>query len=251
MLVHTDFGHDPDDAIAIAYLIENGYEPDIIGLTPGHIQQQEALSGFLNSYKLNVDVYLSEIPKFNEKFNVGKHKIFFDDTIVIYDMAEDYEVFRLDWKPSRALIIGPAKNIGNRIHCDELYFQGGYCPKSIKPLEKFKNVDSVQSFNPCGAKTDFNQILESKKINTKYYIGKNVCHGFKKSDLERFWKPKNKKVRQFFDLLEPEKAMHDVLAAILFVDNSKGIWIQEKPFWKGNKLSTVETNEKIYSLIGI
>ena len=94
-----------------------------------------------------------------------------------------------------------------------MVFQGGYSPNSINPLPKFKGIKEVQSFNPSGAKEDFNLLLKSSDIIYKRYVGKNVCHGYTNSDLRTIWEPSAKKVSQFWNMLKDKKAMHDVLAA--------------------------------------
>ena len=94
-LVHTDFGHDPDDAIALAYLIEHEYIPSIIGLTPGHLQQNMALSGFLNGYRLwhlPIQYYCSELVMWNNTFYTGKHKIFEDEIRLLLLCLSVFEI---------------------------------------------------------------------------------------------------------------------------------------------------------------
>ena len=132
-----------------------------------------------------------------------------------------------------------------------MFFQGGYSPNSIEPLEKFKGMEAVPSFNPNGAKKDFNKLLESDKIVNKYYIGKNVCHGFTKEKLTQIWEPKQPRIKAFWDKLSPTKAMHDVLAAMMLQNKDLGIWEQAKPYWTGGKLTTVPTDEQIFTLIGL
>ncbi|HRA10103.1 MAG TPA: hypothetical protein PKX31_00460 [Chitinophagaceae bacterium] len=246
ILLHTDLGHDPDDAIALAYLIENNAVPNIIGLSPGHLQQNEILTTIINSYDISYPkLYNSKDVEYNEKFSYGKHKDFSGNCLLpTEDLSE------LDLTVDRALIIGPHKNIGNKLSCNELFFQGGHCPKSIRPLEKFKNLHSVQSFNPSGAREDFKRIVDSENIKSKYFVGKNVCHGFTKAHLEKIWVPENQRVRAFFNKLDPTKAMHDVLAAILFIDKSKGIWINEKPVFEGLKMTTTPYQQMGETYIG-
>lgn len=252
-LLHTDFGHDPDDAIALAYLIEHNACPDIIGITPGHIQQNESLSGLINKYwddcrvRLNNAAYTSKNVEYKNDYTTGKYKIFNDSTLLNINL-ETSELSTLSI--TKAIIIGPPKNIGN-LQCEEIFIQGGYSPNSINPLAKFRHETFVQSFNPSGAKIDFNKIVESTNIKTKYFIGKNVCHGFTKDILSKIWQPQNVTVKKFWDKLSNSKAMHDVLASILYLNKDFGIWEQAKPVWKGSKLSTIPTNEEIYSLIGL
>jgi len=249
-LVHTDFGHDPDDAIAIAYLIEHCLIPNIIGITPGHFQQEVAMTGFLNCYDetnyfADIELYKSSSVEYNPSFNIGKHYIFNSGSKYVFFPPNDMKV-------DKALIIGPAKNIGDKLECEELYFQGGYSPNSRHKLAKFNNLVDVQSFNPGGAKEDFIKLVNSDKIAKKYFVGKNVCHGFTKADLKKIWEPKNPIVKQFFDQLQDTKAMHDVLAAILFRDKNLGIWEQEKPVMTSKgKCTTVPTTEEIWTLVGL
>jgi DNA-binding IclR family transcriptional regulator len=85
----------------------------------------------------------------------------------------------------------------------------------------------------------------------------NILEEFQKIDLitieklSKIWKPENSLVLQFWNQLDKSKAMHDVLAAILFTDKNLGIWEQAKPMWVGNKMTTIPTTEEIYTLIGV
>lgn len=241
MLVVTDFGHDPDDAIALSYLIEHGHIPQVICVTPGFDTQIKIISGFCKSYRIS-PVVLKCSGKEEKQYNPGKHSVFQADAMA--EIAHELPYF------TDCLIIGPALNMGDKIKCNSLFFQGGYSPDSIIPLSKFSGVEAVQSFNPCGAKKDFNLLLDSD-IPSKYYIGKNVCHGYTKQELKREWSPENKLVRQFFDRLSDDKAMHDVLAAKCMIDIEIGLWQQAMPVWHGNKLSTIPTDKHIFTLIGL
>jgi hypothetical protein len=151
----------------------------------------------------------------------------------------------------KALIIGPAKNIGDILRCEELYFQGGYSPNSIVPLPKFDGMNNVPSFNPNGAPKYFEALLTTNDIRQRYYIGKNVCHGFTKGDLRKMWEPKNKLVLKFWNELSESKAMHDVLAAMMFINKDMGIWERAKPIKTKNGYTTEPTTEEIYTLIGV
>lgn len=255
-LLSTDLGHDPDDAIAISFLCENGYIPHELVLHPGYHEQIDIASRIYNQYSL-FGIPPTSCTKANcesGKYNPGKHSIFLQKLVHKFARVPINNNLVVD----RALIIGPALGLGN-IECNQLFMQGGYSPNSIEPLEKFKGMTSVPSFNPNGAKKDFNEIVESKKIKEKYFIGKNVCHGFTKAKLKEVWQPQETHefypvtslVKTFWDKLEDEKAMYDVLAAMLFVNKDLGIWEQAKPTWDSGKLTTVQTDEEIYTLIGL
>jgi hypothetical protein len=249
MMLVTDIGHDPDDVIALSYLIEHGVTPSCIIVSPGFDQQIKIAGAIILSYGVQLGVQIkSASKKENPNYHPGKHKLF---------KSEWGSQGSLDWEFLRsitddsALIIGPAKNCGKKLIFNRMVFQGGYSANSIKPLDKFKNVDSMQSFNPCGAKKDFNLLLENQQIKEKRYVGKNVCHGYTKEILQREWEPENSLVKSFWDQLKPTKAMHDVLAAKCFLNHDVGVWEQAKPAWDGNKMYTVPTDDETFTLIGL
>lgn len=248
-MIVTDFGHDPDDVIAIAYLIEHGYDIQCIVLSPGFQDQVHALYGFLDSY--GIDTTICRCSNKTGNYDPGKHKLLMKECPYAHKTTLVDDPKLIYFSQEKTLIIGPAKNLGFKIKGKELFFQGGYSPNSISPLEKFKDVEAVQSFNPSGAKTDFNALRDSLAIDTKRYVGKNVCHGYTKADLEKEWVPSNRLVKRFWDLLKPTKAMHDVLAAKMFLDHSQGVWEQAKPEWVGRKLTTTPTCDEIYTLVGV
>lgn len=242
MLILTDLGHDPDDCIAISYLIEHGVIIESIILSPGFDQQVEIAYGLIRSYGIDTEVFRCQ-DKQSNKYSPGNHSIL---------MGQSGKVSTIDgmsFTSDQALVIGPAKNLGGKLSCREMYFQGGYSPNSISPLEKFSGQTEVQSYNPSGGKTDFNLLLESQDIQYKRYVGKNVCHGYTREQLK--WHPKNQLVRKFYDKLSKDKAMHDVLAAKCLLDPSIGIWEQAKPKWVGAKMTTESTLENIHTLIGL
>ena len=255
-LLHTDLGHDPDDAIAIALLCENGYIPDELVLHPGYHDQINIAQRIYNQYCLlgHPPTCCTKADCDSSKYVPGKHSVFLQKLVhrfARYPMPTNFVV-------DRALVIGPPLGLGD-IECNQLFMQGGYSPNSIVPLEKFKGMKAVPSYNPNGAKKDFNKLVESKKIKEKYFIGKNVCHGFTKEQLRGIWEPQQNHsfyqvtslVRTFWERLEGSKAMHDVLAAMLFINKDRGIWEQAKPIWIDGKLTTEPTDEEIYTLIGV
>lgn len=248
-ILMTDLGHDPDDAIALSYLIEHGWIPDHIILSPGFPLQVEIAVGICDAYGVQpkFGFFTSKSLTNNENYNPAKHKVFIGKTQKTTCLLDDKVTSIIGHE---ALIIGPAKNIGGKLKCSKMVFQGGYSPNSIKPLEKFKNIKAMQSFNPSGAKNDFNMLLTSKEIDVKMYVGKNVCHGYTKSDLKQIWEPSQQKAKSFWDTLDDTKAMHDVLAARCMLEHSAFEWEQAKPVWFKNKMSTCQTEDTIFTLIG-
>lgn len=242
MFLFTDLGHDPDDAIALSYLIEHNKYPSIIILFPGFDEQVRILSTILTSYEIEARIYTA-MQKFNTNYFCGKHQIFLSkNKMPSKPISQTFKV-------NEALIIGPPLNLGGKLESQMMVFQGGFSPNSFPPLPKFENVTAVSSHNPCNAINDFNQLLESDKIKNKYYVGKNVCHGFTKVKLSEIWTPKNPSIREFWDSLDDQKAMHDVLAAQCLLNPTHFSWENAKPIWFGNKLSTIPTNENIWTLI--
>lgn len=240
--LHTDIGHDPDDAVALAYLIEKGYNPDYISITPGYTEQSAIVRTILLEYQRQPYATIFKSSETSKIYEPGQHKILIGSP----EYMEPIAIL-----PSTDLIvIGPPKGLGDRLKTQRLWFQGGYSPNSIKPLEKFAGRDSVQSFNPSGAREDFKKILDSD-IPEKRFIGKNVCHGFTKADMIKVWKPKSRIMQMFLDKLDDSKAMHDVLACMIFTGDIEPVWEQAKPQFCGLKLTTVPTGEACYSLIGI
>lgn len=258
--LHTDIGHDPDDVIALSYLIEHNHVPTSISLLPGYKIQHEIVHRIYKEYGLSSPpIYSSKlstiIPSEKEiKYNPGPHKIFLDnkDKVVFNTLIPNIEC-------DKALIIGPALNLGGKLVTNLMVFQGGYSPNSVKPLEKFKGQKSAQSFNPSGAKKDFLELRDSPDIQRKYYVGKNVCHGFAKANLTAQWEPEPRLIKEFYDNLSESKAMHDVLAAKMLINPCMGDWELAKPtFVDGLQMTTqsviyesVEAINSFKTLIGL
>jgi len=244
LLLHTDVGHDPDDAVALSYLLERGYCPDYITISPGFQEQADIVWSILGEYgkREHCQIFIHGTEKTNHE--PGKHKIFMCG-------FSSSERFWNSFCVKDAIVIGPPKGLGDRLRCNRIFFQGGYSQNSVNPLPKFLGVPAVQSFNPSGARDDFKKLLASDSVKEKRYIGKNVCHGFTKADLVKIWSPKNKRVKSFFDKLEPKKAMHDVLACMIYTGEINPIWEQATPVFNELLMSTTPTSDNIYSLIGI
>lgn len=249
-ILMTDIGHDPDDAIALAYLIEHNWIPDYIVISPGFPLQVEIACGICDSYNVRpkFGFFTSSYLTDNPNYTVGKHSVFTGKKVT-YKCLLDNDIKHISGNES--LIIGPAKNIGKKLTCTKMVFQGGYSPNSINPLPKFKGIKEVQSFNPSGAKEDFDLLLKSSDIMHKMYVGKNVCHGYTNSDLRAIWEPSAKKVYQFWNMLKDKKAMHDVLAAQCMLNPTDYEWENARPIWIDDKMSTLPTEDLIFSLVGI
>lgn len=247
LLLHTDIGHDPDDIIALSYLIGRGdYVPSIVSINPGFREQALIVDSIYREFGLNrPTIYTSSYPT---KIYKRTSKL---EQILSYGRDDSFELSPNEpIECSTALVIGPPK--GLRVKCHRMIFQGGYSPNSTSPLEKFKGRSAVQSFNPSGAKADFVNLRDSNLITKKYYVGKNVCHGFKKKNVQK--KLHNffpKRIAAYFDQLSEDKAMHDLLAAMMMIYPDRGVWEQAMPVFDGLLMSTTPTDKQIYSLIGL
>ena len=160
MVLVTDLGHDPDDAIALSYLIEHGIVPEFICVSPGFPDKVKAVNGIIEAYDAKSTVMRCS-DKESINYDAGKHKLLFgsNKSILIDTIVTE-----------SALVIGPPLNIGKNLISKSMVFQGGYSPNSINPIPKFDGLKEVQSFNPCGAKVDFNLLLEN--VEEKYFVGK-------------------------------------------------------------------------------
>jgi len=244
--LHTDIGHDPDDIIALSYLISRGdYVPSAVSISPGFKEQVLIVDSIYREFGLDRPrMFVSTTPTKSYTGSKEVYKIISRGVDDSAELLEDNPV-----NESTLLVIGPAKNL-RADKCHRMIFQGGYSPNSVSPLEKFKLQMSAQSFNPCGAKKEFSQLLNNQGIENKYYVGKNVCHGYTKRMCNITGLPKI--LQSYYDGLSPDKAMHDVLAAKMMINKEIGIWEQARPlFTEGVMMTTEPTEELIWTLTGL
>jgi hypothetical protein len=247
LLLHTDIGHDPDDIIALSYLISRGdYVPSIVSISPGFSEQALIVDSIYRQFGLNrPTIRRASAPNkvyqrskaLNEIIALGK-----DDSM---ELCPNSPI-----ECSTTLVIGPPKGLD--VKCYRMIFQGGYSPNSISPLEKFAGQMSVPSFNPNGARRDFLHLRDKAEINRRYYVGKNVCHGYKKlavpANVTKGFPPA---IKRYYDGLSPDKAMHDLLAAMMMIYPDRGVWGNEMPVFVEGGMSTVPTDREIYTLVGL
>jgi hypothetical protein len=129
LLLHTDIGHDPDDIIALSYLLQRGdYIPSIVFINPGFPEQALIVDSIYRQFGLNrPTIYRSAQPikeyqrskALNEIIALGK-----DDSM---ELCPNSPI-----ECSTALVIGPPKGLD--VKCYRMIFQGGYSPNSISPL---------------------------------------------------------------------------------------------------------------------
>lgn len=99
--------------------------------------------------------------------------------------------------------------INHKIEC--LVMNGGFVGDNImkKPLDKFKNKQTVRTFNfNCDVKAT-NNVLMSKNIGNIILVGKNVCHDCKNT-LTGIWAGEQDILNKYH--AKPDKRQHDMLA---------------------------------------
>lgn len=247
ILLHTDIGHDPDDIVALSYLVSRGdYIPSIVSISPGFDEQALIVDSIYRLFGLDCPI-IYRMAKPSKEYQKSKAL----NEILSYGRNNEYELFTGDpIECSTALVIGPAK--GLRIKANRMIFQGGYSPNSVAPLEKFMGKMSVPSYNPNGARKDFLNLRDSVYINRKYYVGKNVCHGYKKKNVpSHVFKSFPSVIRKYYDGLSSDKAMHDLLAAKMMIYPDRGVWENAEPVFLGDGMSTVPSSREIYTLVGL
>lgn len=80
------------------------------------------------------------------------------------------------------------------IQINKLFVQGGFAGDNIVSpdniLDKFKGKTTCPTFNLNGDVGSALKVLESSKINERWFISKNVCHGVKyDNDMHEFMEP--------------------------------------------------------------
>ena len=88
--------------------------------------------------------------------------------------------------PDLVIVCGaPLGNIGRLLDRDvfiqKIVVQGGFAGDNIMPenliLDKFKGKTTCPTFNLNGDKISALKLLNSNKIQNKFFVSKNVCHG--------------------------------------------------------------------------
>jgi inosine-uridine nucleoside N-ribohydrolase len=260
MIIETDLGHDPDDFLAITWLIAKGYDIDAILIHPGHPHQIAIARFILKECGLSIPVGVSGFHK-NEIEPTSIHKTILSKYKFPFFAAGDglgknfCEPAGMDY-----LIIGPVSNFGEYckkypdILIDRATMQGGFCPYSIHNLEcqqldKFKDKFSVGTFNLNGDNRGAFNFLKAN-ITVRQMVGKNVCHtvSLSKEQEKHFDKPKNRAGELFIEALklinerQDFKKIHDMVAAVCHIKPEFGTWIRGKPFKDKNGWGTIPDN---------
>jgi len=205
---------DPDDVLTIAYLVDKGLSA--VTLWPGSDAQVGLVKTILN------EMGRSDIP-------VGGNGYRKDCVSGFYSKVFDYKPMSPD-----GLCKDIAKDFINEtiltceapfnldgLDLNEWYAQGGYAPPSLmhpsQVLTKFKDVETIQSFN-FGSPSLIDRLIGRSKKRT--FVSKNVCHGVicDRTILPRIKNPMIKKIMDVYLSEHSGKAFHDLLAASIIFD---------------------------------
>lgn len=179
-------------------------------------------------------------------------------------------------KGSNLLTGGPLTNIHNMMlsNPDDIIFdhwtcQGGFVGANIVTpnyeLDKFKGKVTVPTFNFNGNPNAAMDLLVNKQpFNSIRTVGKNVCHGFfitKEQVDNLITSIENPHVglavmlsaiQHYYKTHNTLKAMHDILAALLHIDSSCGIWVSGVPYReRGGWGFSDKPESKVSALVGI
>lgn len=251
IVVETDLGRDPDDFLAITWLLAVGYNIKAIVITPGH-KDQIAVAKFI-CHRLGLDIPIgASNPDKTKSSSGGSH----------YKILEKYKYPKIEEPDGlgreilnnvytddlELITIGPPTNTSDFLIANDKTFsrmtmQGGFLPYSLNPfpleaeniLEKFVGKNSVPTFNFNGDAISTLTILE-RNCKERRIVGKNVCHTVvcTKTQINNF-KPHNEPSKLFLEFLEIHlnkkegKAMHDPIAIACHHDPSIGKWVKGKP----------------------
>lgn len=92
-----------------------------------------------------------------------------------------------------------------------LIMNGGFvgCNIAKEPLEKFKNKQTMRTFNFNCDVLAADRVLKSKNIEKIILVGKNVCHD-KRNTLNGVWQDEKELLEKYH--AKPDKRQHDMLA---------------------------------------
>lgn len=132
-------------------------------------------------------------------------------------------------------------------HFDEWTCQGGFAGDNIVPdelrLPKFRGHRLFATYNLNGNPEAAHRLLSSPRFGHVHMVSKNVCHGFIYDEVfqDRISRDANpglqflKRMADGYLRRGAKKALHDVLAALLAIRPSDGIWARVRPIREAGK----------------
>lgn len=262
--------NDPDDFVTLLFL--SGH-PNVdlvgVGLIPGSREQYSFINHYLNIVQQkNIPIGCNCPEKETLGISGWHYKAFVRPMPFTGQMLNALEVYNQVFSnhPDTILLTGgPPKNIGLYLNQEKTQItpikkwvcQGGFAGNGVVPeekqLEKFKGRTTCPTFNLNGAPKQVLQALASNLIEERWFVSKNVCHGFEfdYNDRTRYTSGidasqntnKYAILQALVDLTShnSSKKFHDPLAAACAIDASVGEWrdveiYREKGEW-GSRLS--------------
>lgn len=242
--IHFDMEtSDPDDIFALC-ILSNHPKVNLtsVSITPGSKDQIGLIKKLFS--KLGINVPVGSKNKDHNKSCVSKFYYNWlgsikstepDDTgaNVILNSHKSY--------PNLIVVCGAALgNIANFLNLadqkiEKVVIQGGFAGDNVVPeqhvLPKFKGKITCPTFNLNGDVKAAQTVLQSYKINQRYNVSKNVCHGvIYDQGMQEWVRPyrwKNSGTSLLFDGMDfylkthkTGKAFHDPLAACVAIDPS-------------------------------
>lgn len=204
---------DPDDILTVAYLADKGLSA--INLWPGSDAQVGLVKSILRELGLNIPVGGNGYKKdcvssfYSKVFSYSPEK----PDALCKDLAKDYV--------DHTILTCEAPFNLDGLDLKEWTAQGGYAPPQLmssdQVLDKFKDVDSCQSFN-FGSPSLIRRLMTRSTKRT--FISKNVCHGVIYDRAIHATMPDGmiKKIMDIYLKEHSGKAFHDLLAASTLFD---------------------------------
>lgn len=240
---------DPDDLWTLA-LVSTHKDIDLIGVSvyPGGTDQIGLVKTVLNLIGRS-DIPVAANVKRDDKSRVGKYYSKWLGDIKPQEPDLDLlELFKLT-RECDLLSCGPLGNIDfiASKHLEPDLFknwtcQGGFVGCNIMPedktLDKFKGKETVPTYNLNGKPEASKRLLQDLRFDSVYMVGKNVCHGFflTYEEVKKYYGVNNglnvmiDGLKSYCEKHEDGKAMHDILAAILYINPGLGNWITGYPY---------------------
>lgn len=220
LYIETDIGHDPDDVIALRYLMLKGVDIKGIIIMPGYAYQY----AMARKVCPGVPLYGSERRDNKESHCFSKlyKRMIADNKNGCYDIhTKDLK----DNTGADLLVIGPPKNAEfytKGVSINRTVFQGGFIPYSVhRPkitLDKFESLEYNQSFNPGGCREGV-ELIKAATSQIEW-VPKNVCHTVCLKNTKFHDEFLNDYIKGF----SPDKKIHDAVAAILYINSKLGTW---------------------------
>lgn len=254
---------DPDDVFTLCFLASHPQVNLIsVTVTPGSKQQIGLVKLILDKLELNIPIG-SKNPSYEKDCVSQFHYNWLGKIASVEDTPQAKDILKdaLEKYPDVTIVCGaPLGNLGalidvEGIKINKVVIQGGFAGDNVmepwKILEKFKGRITCPTFNLNGDVKSSLKILDTDKIDKKYFVSKNICHGVVYDKDLHEWCKKYQGKSKGLDLLiegmeyylsyKSGKIFHDPLAACAAINEQVCVFtpvvlFREKGEW-GSKIS--------------